>query len=169
MGEAGIFSSGDRVELIEGEIIEMPPIGSPHAGTTAYLHSTLSLVFGKRAHVRAQSPVLLPPHSEPQPDLAILRHRADFYRSAHPRPEDILFVIEVSDTTGEFDRTVKLPLYARAGIAEVWIVDLAAQCVEVYGDPGPHGYGRMQRYTRGQSLASQAFPDLCLSVDDILG
>jgi Uma2 family endonuclease len=169
MGEAGIFSEEDRVELMEGEIVETAPIGSPHAGTTDYLHDTLSQMLGNRARVRAQSPIVLVPDSEPLPDIAVLRYRSDFYRGGHPRPEDIFFLIEVSDTTGEFDRTVKLPVYGRAGIPEVWIVDLAAQCVEVYVGPSPHGYERMQRFSRGQVVSPQAFPDLELAVDEILG
>jgi Uma2 family endonuclease len=169
MGEAGIFSEDDRVELIEGEIVEMAPIGSPHAGTTDYLHDTLSQMLGKRARVRAQSPIVLVPDSEPQPDIAVLRYRSDFYRGGHPRLEDIFFLIEVSDTTGEFDRIVKLPLYGRAGIPEVWIVDLAAHCVEVYVGPSPDGYELRHRFTRGQVVSPQAFPDLQLAVDEILG
>ncbi len=169
MGEAGIFSADDRVELIDGEIVMMTPIGSPHAGATAYLEHFLSLALGARAQVRAQTPVILVPDSEPQPDLAGLLPRPDFYRRAHPHPEDILWLIEVSDTTGEYDRTVKLPLYARAGIREVWIVDLAAQWIETYHRPAGNGYEDMQRFTRGQSVAPQAFPDVRLSVDEILG
>ena len=169
MGEAGILSQNDRVELIEGEVVEMTPIGSPHGGTTTFLHYWFSRQLGRRALVREHNAILLPPHSEPQPDLAIVRVRSDYYRRAHPQPEDIFFLIEVSDTTGEFDRTVKLPLYARTSIAEVWIVDLAAQCVEIYRDPGPSGYERMDRFARGECVTPQAFPDIRLVVDEILG
>ena len=169
MGQAGIFAEDGRVELIDGEIIVMTPIGSPHAGTTAYLEHFLSLGFGERALVRAQGPVILLPHSEVHPDLAVLRPRSDYYRRAHPRPEEIFFLIKVSDTTGEYDRTIKLPLYARAGIQEVWIVDLGAESIEVYQGPGTNGYERMQRFGRGQTFASPAFPDVHLSVDAILG
>ena len=169
MGQAGILAEKDRVELVDGEIVQMTPIGSPHAGTTTFLHGWLSPRLGARAIVREQNPVVLAPHSELQPDLAAVRPRSDHYRQGHPRPADVLFLIEVSDTTGDYDRTVKLPLYARAGIQEVWIVDLAAACVEIYLGPGVSGYERMERFTRGQSIAPQAFPDLRLSVDDILG
>jgi Uma2 family endonuclease len=169
MGDAGILSANDRVELIDGEIVVMTPIGSPHAGTTAYLDRALSPRLGERALVWVQNPIFLLPHSEPQPDLAVLRPRSDYYRQAHPRPGDIFFLIEVSDTTGEYDRTVKIPLYAQAGVREVWIVDLAAECIEVYRQPAAGAYQQVQRFPRGQSVAPQAFPDLRLSVDEILG
>lgn len=169
MGQAGILSEDDRVELIEGEIVMMTPLGSPHAGKTNRLNRLFSGRLGERAIVTVQNPILLPPDSEPQPDLAILLPRMDFYERSHPRPEDVLLIIEVADTSGDYDRGIKLPLYVRAGIQEVWIVDLTAECVEVYRQPGPAGYQSVQRFTRGQSLAPQAFPDLRLSVDEIFG
>jgi len=169
MGQAGLFADDDRVELIDGEIIVMTPIGSPHAGTTLFLDRRLSSGIGERAFVMVQSPITLSSHSEPQPDLSILRPRADYYRQSHPDPEDVFFLIEVSDTTGEYDRSVRLPLYAGAGIPEVWIVDLATQCVEAYHGPAANGYARRQRFTRGQTLTPQMFPAVRLSVDDILG
>ncbi len=169
MGRAGIFSEDDRVELIDGEIVVMTPIGSPHAGKVDRLNNILTPRLAGRATVRVQNPVLLPPDSEPQPDLALIRPRPDFYERAHPRADDVLLLIEVSDTSLEYDRTVKLPLYARAGIPEVWIVDLAGECVEVYREPQPHGYRHVRRFTRGQSLTPSALPDLRLSVDEIFG
>ncbi len=169
MGQAGILSEDDRVELIDGEIVVMTPIGSPHAGKVNRLNRIFGARLGDRAVVTVQNPVVLPPDSEPQPDLVILRPREDFYERSHPRPEDVLLLIEVSDTSLEYDRTVKLPLYARAGIPEVWIVDLSGACVEMYRDPGAESYRRVQRFTRGQSLAPRAFPDLLISVDEIFG
>ena len=169
MGQAGILSEDDRVELIDGEIVVMTPIGSPHAGKVNRLNRMFVRQLGERAIVTVQNPVVLPPDSEPQPDLAILRPRPDFYEGTHPRPEDVILLIEVSDTSIDYDRTVEVPLYARAGIREVWIVDLAAECVEVYQQPGPEGYRSVQRFTRGQPLPLQAFPDLHLSVDQIFG
>lgn len=169
MGQAGIFSEDDRVELIDGEIVVMTPIGSPHAGKVARLIRIFTHRLGDRAIVNVQNPVVLPPDSEPQPDLAILRPRPDFYEDAHPRPEDILLLVEVSDTSIDYDRTVKVPLYARAGTQEVWIVDLAAQCVEVHQEPAAQGYQRVQRFTRGQFLTPRAFPDFRISLDEIIG
>ncbi len=169
MGQAGILSEDDRVELIEGEIVVMTPIGSPHAGKLNRLLGLSSPRVAGRAIMTVHNPILLLPDSEPQPDLAILRLRTDYYERSHPRPEDILLLIEVSDPSLDYDRTVKVPLYARAGIQEVWIVDLAGECVEVYQLPAAEDYQRVHRFTRGQSLVPQAFPDLRLSVDEIFG
>ncbi len=169
MGQAGILSEDDRVELIDGEIIVMTPIGSPHAGKVNRLNHLFAPRLRGRAIVTVQNPIVMPPDSEPQPDLALLRLRADFYEHSHPGPEDIILLIEVSDTSLVYDRTVKLPLYARAGIREVWIVDLAAESVEVHQEPVAGAYRSVQRFTRGQAFAPQAFPDLRLSVDEIFG
>ncbi|MCE2487883.1 MAG: Uma2 family endonuclease [Desulfurellaceae bacterium] len=121
MGEAGIFDHADRVELIEGRLIDMAPIGSDHAGQ---LNAVLNRAFARLALVSPQNPIRLSEHSEPQPDFAILRLRADFYRTSHPQPSDVLLVIEVADTSIRHDREVKIPLYARHGIPEVWLLDL---------------------------------------------
>ena len=169
MGEAGILSADHRVELIDGEIVVMTPIGSPHAGEVNRLNRLFVVRLGDRAVVTVQNPVVFPPDSEPQPDLAILRPRPDFYGRLHPRPEDVLLIIEVGDTSLGYDRTVKAPLYARAGIPELWIIDLEGECVEVYRQPAAGAYQQVQRFPRGQSVAPQAFPDLRLAVDGILG
>jgi Uma2 family endonuclease len=169
MGEAGVFSENDRVELIDGEIVVMTPIGSPHSGKVGWLNGLFTPHLVGRAFVNVQNPVVLGPRSEVQPDLAILHLRRDHYERSHPRPEDVFLLIEVSDTSLDYDRTVKIPLYATAGIPEVWIVELAAKCIEVYRQPGADGYQDVRRFTRGQSLTPQAFPDLVLSVDEIFG
>jgi Uma2 family endonuclease len=129
MGEAGILSEDDRVELIDGEIIEMTPIGSPHGGRVKRLVYLLTQAVGPHAIVAAQDPVILDDRSEPEPDLALLRPRADFYTESHPRPTDVLLLIEVADTSLQKDRQVKVPLYARHGIPETWIVDTEHQRV----------------------------------------
>ncbi|HBH00339.1 MAG TPA: Uma2 family endonuclease [Candidatus Rokubacteria bacterium] len=170
MGEAGILHDDDRVELIEGEIVEMAPIGSPHAGTVDRLNRLFTSRLGERAIVRVQGPVLLAAvESEPEPDLALLLPRPDFYTTGHPEPPDVLLALEVMDTSVERDRRVKLPLYARAGIAETWLVDLNTGCVEVYRRPGPAGYQDSRVARRGESLAPHAFPDVALAVADLLG
>ena len=140
MADVGIFQEDDRVELIEGEIIDMAPIGSGHAGTVMALNRLLARALGDRAIVLVQSPVVLPEHSEPEPDLALLRPRQDFYRSGHPLPGDILLIIEVADTRLAYDRDVKIPLYARHGIPEVWLVDLEDRRLHVYTSPSASGY-----------------------------
>lgn len=169
MGQAGIFGEDDRVELIDGEIVEMTPIGSRHAACVDRLTRIFVQHLGPRAIVRVQGPIRLGEHSEPQPDLALLRPRGDFYAEAHPEAGDVLLVVEVAETSGPIDRGVKLPLYARAGIPEVWLVDLAGGAIEVHRQPSPRGYQDVQRVGRGQSLSSQAVPGLTLAVEDILG
>ena len=169
MGEAGILREDDRVELLEGEIVEMTPIGSRHAACVDRLNHFFARGVGPRAIVRVQNPVRLSERSEPQPDLALLRARPDFYARAHPGPSDILLLVEVADTSAEMDREVKMPLYARAGIPEVWIVDLEGECVEVYREPTPQGYQNVRRIRRGQRVSPQAVPDLELAVDDLFG
>ena len=123
MGRAGIFGHDDQVELIEGRLIDMAPIGSDHAGTVIQLNAVLNRAFAQLALVSPQNPIRLSEHSEPQPDFAVLRPRADFYRTAHPQPHDVLLVIEVADTSVRYDREVKIPLYARHGIPKsgCWI------------------------------------------------
>lgn len=168
MAEVGILTEDDRVELIEGEIVEMSPIGSRHVACVNRLTRLFTQEGGEGAIVSVQNPIRLSEYSEPEPDLALLRPRLDFYAEALPGPEDTLLVVEVMETSAEYDRQKKLPLYAQAGIPEVWLVDLAAECIEVYRQPSPGGYEEVQRRCRGERLAPQAFPDVELTVDEIL-
>jgi hypothetical protein len=135
MAEAGILREDDRVELIEGEIIDMAPIGSTHAGTVKRLANLLMAAVGDTAIVSVQDPVRLGPRSEPQPDIALLRPRADYYTSAHPGPADVLLLVEVADASLTYDRDVKVPLYARHGVSEVWLVDLAGHRLHIHRVP----------------------------------
>ena len=169
MAEVGILSHQERVELVDGEIVEMSPIGSWHAACVAILNRLFSRLLGDRAVLWVQNPVRLGPRSEPEPDVCLLRPPLDSYRKAHPVPEDVLLLIEVADTTLQYDRSVKVPMYARAGIREVWIIDLAGDAVLIYRTPSPEGYLREGRVGRGGSFAPEAFPDATLAVDDILG
>jgi hypothetical protein len=137
MGEVGILHEDARVELIEGEIIDMPPIGSLHAETVAHL---LRQACGEQALVATQNPVFLDPYSEPQPNITLLRPRADFYRISHPTPADVLLIVEVADTSLAYDTQIRLPLYARHGIPEVWLVDLANHQLIVHRSPTPDGF-----------------------------
>ncbi|HZF07499.1 MAG TPA: Uma2 family endonuclease [Thermoanaerobaculia bacterium] len=166
---AGILLEDDRVELIEGEILQMSPIGSPHAGCVKRSNRTFSRLLQSRAIVSVQDPLFLNDISEPEPDLILLRPRDDFYADSHPGPADVLLVVEVADASLGFDRRVKAPLYARSGIAELWIVDLAGQAVEVYRRPAALGYQEVRRHQRGEPLGLLAFPDLSLTVAEILG
>lgn len=169
MAEAGILTEDDRVELIEGEIIEMSPIGHPHAGRV----NRLNQLFNSRAAgayvVAVQNPVRLDDYSEPEPDVALLRPRRDFYSNAHPTPADVLLLIEVADTSYDYDRYVKLPLYARSGIAEVWLVDLSRGAVEVFTQPSGGEYQSSRTISPGESLAPRQIPQLNVTLADIIG
>lgn len=169
MAEAGILSEDDRVELIEGEIIDMAAIGIKHALCVDRLTLLLIRLLPDEVMVRAQNPIYLDKYSEPQPDLALLKRRDYSRRKHHPGSGDVLLVIEVSDTTLTFDRKVKLPLYARAGIPEVWIVNLQDNSIEVYSQPEGGAYQERQQLQYGQAVSIRGFPDLTLAVDDILG
>ncbi|MFN8558380.1 MAG: Uma2 family endonuclease [Dehalococcoidia bacterium] len=169
MGEAGIFHPDERTELIAGEVIVMPPIGPPHNFLVLWLARFFWSRAGDRYVVSTQGPVRLARDWEPQPDLMLLRPPADRYRAALPGPEDVLLVIEVSDTTLLYDRRTKLPRYAAAGIPEAWIVNLTAACIEVARDPTPAGYTTTSIVGRGGMVAPRAFPDALLPVADIVG
>ncbi len=166
MGEAGIIAPGHRVELIKGEIIEMSPINSLHAGTVKNLNRLLSRILGEDTILSVQDPVELNQHSEPEPDLAILRYRKDLYTQAHPKPEDILIIIEVSDSTLEKDQKIKLPLYAATGIEEVWIINLQDKQLEVSTEPSEQGYRNCHIYRAGDIIRHNSIGELAVS--DIL-
>lgn len=169
MIEAGVFNEDDRIELIEGEFYEMSPIGPRHAAAVNRLSRVLNLQISDIAIVSVQNPVELSRYSEPQPDITVLKWRDDFYSQSHPSPSDVLIAIEVSDTTQDRDRGFKIPVYARAGLAEAWLVDLFNDCVEIYLRPANGKYQDRKIITRGQAIASHSIPQLQLSVDDILG
>jgi Uma2 family endonuclease len=165
MGEAGILHEDDRVELIEGELVEMTAIGTRHFSCVNRLNRLLVMNVGDEAIVSVQNPVRLNEYNEPQPDLTVIRPRD--YRESLPMPEDVMLLIEVSDTTLAYDRGVKLPLYARVGIREVWIVDLPGETIGRYTDPSEERYRRADKMRRGQTLGSDALPGP--TVDEILG
>jgi Uma2 family endonuclease len=167
--KAGIVQKDDRVELIEEEIVEVSAIGSRHAGCVKHLNWTFSDKFRGRVVIGVQDPVRLGGHTEPEPDITLLIPRPDYYRNAHPMPEEVLLLIEVADTSQDYDRDVKAPLYARYGIAEYWLIDLEEERIEVYRSPSPEGYQEVRIVERGESLYLQAFPDMALTVDEIMG
>jgi Uma2 family endonuclease len=170
MGETGILGRGDRVELIEGEIVEMTPIGSRHASTVGRVQHVFSARLGDRALVWVQNPLLLSAQvSEPQPDVMLLVPRADFYASGHPEPPDVRLLVEVADASLAYDRRTKIPLYARAGIAEVWLVDIEAPGVDVHRGAGPGGYAQVRSPGRDERFSPLAFPDLAVVLADLLG
>ena len=168
MAEAGILCHDDRVELLAGEIIAMSPTGSRHAASVTGLNHLMTVQLGDRAVVWVQNPVQLDSHSEPEPDVMLLRWRDDFYSSAHPGPDDVLLLIEVSDTTIEFDRNVKLSLYADARIPETWIVNIPDRVVEIYTDPSGGVYGSRRVVGQGESVSPSAFEDVSLPVSQVI-
>jgi Uma2 family endonuclease len=169
MAEAGLFSEGQHVELIEGEVIEMSPIGSIHQGCTDELSSLIRDKIRRAAIVRVQGPIHINDYSEPQPDIALLKPRRDYYRRSHPKPEDVLLIIEIADTSVLYDRNVKLPLYASAGIPEAWLIVLPKDFIEVHSEPKNGKYQKVQRLRRGKVLKSPTVPGRSLKVDEILG
>jgi Uma2 family endonuclease len=169
MGRAGILGEDDRVELIDGEIVEMTPIGRRHASCVARLTQHFAaLALEGAAVIWVQNPVRLGKRSELQPDFVLLRPRPDLYASVDPAPADVLLLVEVADASIERDRRVKVPLYARAGIPEVWLVDLNQETVTAYRDPRRGGYHTARVVRRGDKLAPSAFPDCALAVADLL-
>lgn len=169
MGETGILTEDDRVELVEGEIIEMSPIGRRHAAFVGRLTNLFSRLLAERAIVWVQNPIVLNDYSEPQPDIALLRRRDDFYERSLPMPPDVLLVAEVADMTIEYDRQIKVPLYARAGIAEVWLVNLVDEQVEIYTQLVNDMYQSKREAKRGETINATSALNLTLGVDDILG
>lgn len=169
MGETGFFAPDARVELIEGEIIEMSPIGSRHAACVDVTALSLMKQTGEFAIVRIQNPIVVNDFSEPQPDISLLKYRPDFYREAHPRPDDILLVIEVADITVHYDRNVKVPLYARAGIGESLLFNLPDDRLEYFSRPDRGVYQVNRIINRGERFESTSVPGLTLDVEILLG
>ncbi len=168
MAEAGILRPDERVELIEGELIVMPPIGPRHSGSVNLATWIFPRLANDRFIVQIQNPVHLGEDSEPEPDVALLRLREDYYTTAHPVPADVLLVIEVADSTLAYDREVKVHLYGRAGIPEAWVLNLPEDCIERFAEPGPEGYAQRTVCRRGERLAPVSLPDLELALDDLL-
>jgi Uma2 family endonuclease len=166
MGEAGILRPDERVELIEGEIVQMAPIGPRHAGCVINANRLFITRLGDRVVVSPQNPVVIPPRSEPQPDLLLLRPRAVSYSRELPAAQDVLLAVEVADTTARFDRLVKARLYARAGIAEFWLMLPVDGAVEVHREPRDDGYAGVTRHGLDGSVAPLAFPDVTFAVAD---
>jgi len=169
MGQVGIFDEDDRVELLDGEIVAMAPIGPKHASIVNRANQLLVQNLTGLATVIVQNPLRLLPRSEPEPDFIVARARRDFYAAAHPTAEDVFLVIEVADSTLRKDRTVKLPIYARQGVVEVWLVDVAARTVSVYTDPVDGAYSNVRTARADEPITPQSLPELSVTVREILG
>lgn len=168
MAETGVFDPEARIELIEGELIDMPPIYPPHASTVDQIVYQFITHFGGRAWVRCQHPVTLAPNSEPQPDIVLARLDARRYSDHHPASEDILLAIEVADSPLQLDRKVKIPLYARSGISEVWLMNLVDDEIAVYREPTEAWYRSVRTFRRGDSISPLEFSDTAFAVDALL-
>ena len=169
MARAGILNEDDRVELIRGEIVHKMVIGSRHAACVARLNELLVARLRGRAILWPQNPLTILPDSEPEPDIILLRHRADFYAGELPGPDDVALLVEVADTSLRYDRHVKGPLYAEAGVQDYWIVDLTGGAVEVHREPVAGAFRLTERVARGGTLTPLAFPDTPLDAADVLG
>ncbi|MEL6864090.1 MAG: Uma2 family endonuclease [Bacteroidota bacterium] len=166
MAEIGILEPEERLELLKGYIIEMTPINSEHAGIVNFLTRELNRQLYKKAIICSQNPISLDEYNQPAPDIAIAHFREDDYRHAHPTAKDIWLVIEVADSSLEKDRQVKTELYAAAGIAEYWIVNIPAQQVECFSQPSDHLYGKKEIKVGGQMLSCQGL-DFQLAVSQL--
>jgi Uma2 family endonuclease len=168
MAETGVLKPDARVELLDGKIIDKPPIEPLHGGSVNRLIRLFAKLADGRWLVSAQNPVHLDEYSEPQPDLLLLKPDPDDYTSRHPVPEDVFLLIEVADSTLAYDREQKLPAYGRAGIAEVWILNLRARTFEVNREPHFAGYDSNQTFGAGEKVSPSAFPDAVVAVAELL-
>jgi Uma2 family endonuclease len=169
MIETGILEEGSPYELLNGEIIHMAAIGTKHAAKVNKINAYLGKTLQQVHIIAVQNPIELGAFSQPEPDIAILRWQDDFYESGHPTAQDIYLLIEVSDTTLDYDRTAKLPIYAESGIAEYWIVNLPDNQIEVYRNPSGKVYQSIQTFTKDQTLTIELLPEITIVVDEILG
>ena len=168
MAETGVLPPDAHVELLDGRILDMSPIGPFHGGVTKFLNQHFTVAAKGRWIMAVQDPVRLDEHSEPQPDVMLLKPAADFYRKRHPQPEDVFLLVEVSDSTLATDQEEKLPAYGRAGIPEVWIVNLIEETIEIYREPHLAGYASKTILRSGGKATPQAFADVEVNVTELL-
>ena len=169
MAEAGILRPEDRLELIDGEIIQMSPIGLRHMGRVNRANTLLIRAFGEKAVVSPQNPVQLSDWTEPQPDIVVFKPRSDFYESKKPTPSDVFLVMEISDTSLGYDLKIKLPYFAAALIPEVWIQDINGDILHVFRDPEGNRYVTSTQLKAGDFVCPLAFPEIRFSINDIFG
>jgi len=167
MAELAIFQESDRLELIKGEIIEMSPVGTRHAACVNRLNQLLGKKLPSETIISVQNPIVLTNNSEPQPDLVILKYRQDFYANQHPHPEDILLLIEVSDSSIDYDKNVKIPLYAENQISEVWLVNLNDNSVEIYQKPYRNYYQSIQKLSAINIISLNNFPEVEIKISEL--
>lgn len=168
MVETGVLRPDARIELLDGKIIDMSPIGPFHGDVTTYLTEVFAIASKGRWRTRVQNPVRLDEHSEPQPDLVLARPNPEAYRKRHPQPDEIYLLVEVADASLNTDHEEKLPAYGRAGVTEVWIVNLNESTVEVYREPNFTGYGSKTVLRAGAQAQPLAFPDVAVDLAELL-
>jgi Uma2 family endonuclease len=168
MAETGVLRPEARVELLDGRIIDMSPIGSSHAGTVKRFIRLFNKLARDRWVISAQDPLRLDDHSEPEPDFMLLKPSPDDYTSRHPKPDEVFLLVEVADASLDYDRDEKIPAYGHAGVAEVWIVNLRDQSLEIYREPHFTGYGSKTVLRAGDQVSPQAFPDAVVDVGELL-
>jgi Uma2 family endonuclease len=169
MAQVGILSEQDRVELIDGEVLPMSPIGSRHSATVDRVNHAFNSRLSGRAIVRVQGPVRLDLYTEPEPDILLLRPRADFYASGHPGPADVLLIVEVADSSIGYDRDVKAYIYARSGVPEYWLLDLNENVLIRHASPDGGTYRVVDRLDAQARLAPALLPDCAIGVGDLIG
>lgn len=167
MYEKGIFAESDRLELINGEIVTMSPIGTKHAACVNRLAAKFMYKLGSQVILSVQNSILLGNNSQPQPDIAVLKYRDDFYEEALPKPEDILLIVEVADSSIAYDRDVKAPLYAAAGIPEMWLFDVNTKTITSFSQPSALGYKQIYHHTQGDRLSILAFDDVVFEWEEL--
>jgi Uma2 family endonuclease len=164
----GIIKEDDKVELIDGEIITMPPIGPNHASNVNRLNSIFYFNLGNTIIVSIQNPIQLTDYSEPQPDIAILKYRDDFYKNNHPKAEDVLLIVEIAETSVEYDKALKVPRYAESNIIETWLFDLQNERIEMHRNPFNGIYQEIRIAQKGQKISCINFPKIEFSINDLL-
>ena len=167
MTELGIFAEDEHLELVEGDLIRMSPIGEEHARYTLQLSYLFSQLTAGKILVNVQNPLILDECNEPEPDLMLLKFRSDFYKKAKPCPADVLLVIEVADTSLAYDKTIKIPLYAKRGIPEVWLINLPQRCLEIYRQPSAQGYQHIWLPGLHESMAPELLPEAKIALADL--
>jgi len=168
MLEAGILTAGDRVELLDGHIIEMVPQEPPHASTTSIVGNDFVVLFAGKAWVRQQLPITIAPDSEPEPDIAVVKHDPQRYRHRHPIPGDVYLLVEVADSTLNYDRDRKATVYAQANISEYWVIDVKQQQLLIFRKPQGDTYQVKQVLRAGDAIAPVAFPDVVVELSNLL-
>ncbi len=168
MAESGILQPDERIELLEGQIIQMAAKGTAHSASVSRIEQVLRNRLGNRVLLRFQDPIRLNDYSEPEPDIAVVQPSPNFYEDHHPTPSEVFLLIEVSDTTLKFDRETKAPAYGCSGIAEYWVLDVVARKLHVYRSPSSSGYQSETILSEELTIAPLAFPECVIAIEEMV-